>query len=85
MSRDLQPDVPAAGRDPARRPCRALRGPCSSRDKFGKTLPQWRVLSQAAFLDYFNTSGATNGAEASDSLIELNRRVARGVRNRPNG
>ena len=37
------------------------------------------------FLGYFDTSGASNGGtEAVNGLIELHRRIARGLRNREN-
>ena len=49
--------------------------------RLGKTLRQWRE----AFLGYFDTSGASNGGtEAVNGLIELHRRIARGLRNREN-
>lgn len=45
----------------------------------GKTLKQWRE----AFLAYFDTGRASNGGtEAVNGLIELHRRLARGLRNR---
>ncbi|MBC8090911.1 MAG: transposase [Pseudonocardia sp.] len=45
----------------------------------GRTLKQWRE----AFLSYFDTNGASNGGtETVNGLIELHRRIARGVRNR---
>ncbi len=49
--------------------------------RLGRTLAQWRE----AFLAYFDTGGANNGGtEAINGLIELQRRVARGFRNRDN-
>ena len=49
--------------------------------RLGRTLKRWR----AAFLAYFDTAGANNGGtEASNGLIELHRRIARGLRNRDN-
>jgi transposase len=45
------------------------------------TVKQWRE----AFLAYFATAGANlGGTEAINGLIELHRRVARGLRNREN-
>jgi transposase len=47
--------------------------------RLGRTLKQWA----SAFLAYFDTGRASNGAtEAINGLIELHRRVARGFRNR---
>ncbi len=49
--------------------------------RLGRTLKRWR----AAFLAYFDTAGANNGGtEAINGLIELHRRIARGLRNRDN-
>ena len=49
--------------------------------RLGKTLTQWR----SEFLGYFDTNGASNGGtEAVNGLIELHRRIARGLRNRDN-
>jgi transposase len=49
--------------------------------RLGRTLKRWR----AAFLAYFETEGANNGGtEAVNGLIELHRRIARGLRNRHN-
>jgi transposase len=49
--------------------------------RLGRTLLQWR----AAFLAYFHTGRANNGGtEAINGLIELQRRIARGFRNRRN-
>lgn len=49
--------------------------------RLGRTLKQWRQ----AFLAYFDTSGASNsGTQATNGLIELHRRIARGFRNRDN-
>lgn len=47
----------------------------------GRTLRQWKT----AFLAYFDTGRASNGGtEAINGLIELHRRIARGVTNRDN-
>ena len=44
-------------------------------------MKQWRT----AVLAYFTTDGASNGGtEALNALIEMDRRVARGLRNREN-
>lgn len=49
--------------------------------RLGKTLTRWKE----AFLAYFTTSRANNGGtEAVNGLIELQRRIARGFRNRDN-
>ena len=49
--------------------------------RLGKTLKTWR----AEFLGYFDTGSASNGGtEAMNGLIELQRRIARGFRNRDN-
>lgn len=49
--------------------------------RLGRTLLQWR----AAFLAYFDTRRASNGGtEAVNGLIELLRRIARGLTNRDN-
>lgn len=49
--------------------------------RLGKTLRRWR----REFLGYFDTDGASNGGtEAINGLIELHRRIARGLRNRDN-
>jgi transposase len=49
--------------------------------RLGKTLKRWRE----AFLAYFTTRRSSNGGtEAVNGLIELQRRVARGFRNRDN-
>ena len=49
--------------------------------RLGKTLRRWR----SEFLGYFDTDGASNGGtEAVNGLIELHRRIARGLRNRDN-
>lgn len=46
--------------------------------RLGKTLRRW----QNAFLAYFDTGGASNGGtEAINGLIELHRRIARGLTN----
>ena len=47
--------------------------------RLGATLRRWR----REFLGYFDTDGASNGGtEAINGLIELHRRIARGLRNR---
>ncbi len=47
--------------------------------RLGRTLKKWR----RKFLAYFDTAGASNdGTEAVNGAIELDRRVARGFRNR---
>ncbi|CCH74849.1 transposase (fragment) [Nostocoides australiense Ben110] len=49
--------------------------------RLGATLQRWR----SEFLGYFDTNGASNGGtEAVNGLIELHRRIARGLRNRDN-
>ena len=49
--------------------------------RLGTTLKRWG----AAFLAYFDTGRANNGGtEAVNGLIELQRRIARGFRNREN-
>jgi transposase len=49
--------------------------------RLGKTLKRWK----AEFLAYFDTAGASNGGtEAMNGLIELHRRIARGLTNRDN-
>ncbi|CCH79306.1 transposase [Nostocoides japonicum T1-X7] len=49
--------------------------------RLGKTLRRWR----REFLGYFDTDGASNGGtEAVNGLIELHRRIARGLRIRDN-
>ncbi|MGN6687268.1 MAG: ISL3 family transposase [Actinomycetales bacterium] len=49
--------------------------------RLGATLRRWR----SEFLGYFDTDGASNGGtEAINGLIELQRRIARGLRNRDN-
>ncbi|WP_404353146.1 ISL3 family transposase [Phycicoccus jejuensis] len=49
--------------------------------RLGATLRRWR----REFLGYFDTAGASNGGtEAVNGLIELHRRIARGLRNRDN-
>jgi transposase len=49
--------------------------------RLGATLRRWR----SEFLGYFDTDGASNGGtEAVNGLIELHRRIARGLRNREN-
>jgi transposase len=49
--------------------------------RLGTTLRRWR----SEFLGYFDTDGASNGGtEAVNGLIELHRRIARGLRNRDN-
>lgn len=49
--------------------------------RLGKTLRRWR----SEFISYFDTEGASNGGtEAINGLIELHRRIARGLRNRDN-
>jgi len=49
--------------------------------RLGKTLTRWRE----AFLAYFTTNRSNNGGtEAINGLIELQRRIARGFRNRDN-
>ncbi len=49
--------------------------------RLGRTLRQWKQ----SFLAYFDTGGASNGGtEAVNGLIELQRRIARGFRNRDN-
>ena len=46
--------------------------------RLGRTLKRWRT----AFLAYFDTAGSSNGGtEAINGLIELHRRIARGLRN----
>ena len=47
--------------------------------RLGATLRRWR----SEFLGYFDTDGASKGGtEAVNGLIELHRRIARGLRNR---
>jgi transposase len=49
--------------------------------RLGRTLKQWA----SEFLGYFDTNRASNGGtEATNGLIELHRRIARGFRNRDN-
>ena len=49
--------------------------------RLGRSLRQWR----REFLGYFETDGANNGGtEAANGLIELHRRIARGLRNLDN-
>jgi transposase len=46
----------------------------------GRTLRAWKK----EFLAYFTTNRASNGTEAINGIIELHRRIARGLRNPAN-
>ena len=70
-------DTHAAGRGVAEKILAALAScPIPEVARLGKTLRQWRV----AYLGYFDTNGAAS--KPSTGLIELHRRIARGLRNR---
>jgi len=73
---------PRKGRDQARRLLHTLRTcPIPEARRLGKTLRRWRD----AFLAYWTERGASNGGtEAMNGLIELARRVARGIPNADN-
>jgi transposase len=75
-------DTPAAGRAIAEKLLDSFSTcPIPEVARLGRTLNQWRQ----AFLGYFDTAGASNGGtEAINGLIELHRRIARGLRNRDN-
>jgi len=73
---------PRKGRDIARRLLYALKTcPIPEAKRLGNTLRRWRH----AFLAYWTEQGASNGGtEAINGLIELHRRVARGIPNPDN-
>ena len=75
-----QADSPAEGRKIAENVLATFPTcPIKEIKRLGKTLKQWRE----AFLAYFDTGRANNGGtEAVNGLIELQRRIARGFRNR---
>ena len=75
-------DNPAEGRRIAERVLATLPScPIPEIKRLGTTLKRWG----AAFLAYFDTGRANNGGtEAVNGLIELQRRIARGFRNREN-
>ncbi|GAB2827200.1 hypothetical protein GCM10027091_67310 [Streptomyces daliensis] len=75
-----QADSPAEGRKIAEKVLATFPTcPIKEIKRLGKTLRQWRE----AFLAYFDTGRANNGGtEAINGLIELQRRIARGFRNR---
>jgi transposase len=70
---------PRKGRDRARRLQHTLRAcPIPEARRLGNTLRRWRD----AFLAYWTEHGPSNGgAEAMNNLIELHRRIARGIPN----
>jgi transposase len=72
-------DNPKTGRTQARRWLYWIRDcPIPEIKRLGKTLRQWRQ----AFLAYWTERGASNGGtEAINGLIELQRRIARGIPN----
>ncbi len=45
--------------------------------RLGRTLRKWKE----AFLAYFDTGATNGGTEATNGLIELHRRIARGLTN----
>jgi transposase len=71
---------PKAGRDQARRLLHRLRDcPIKEARRLGATLRRWRE----AYLAYWTERGASNGGtEAVNNLIELHRRIARGIPNK---
>jgi transposase len=75
-------DSHAAGRALAEKIVATLHScPIPEVARLGATLRRWR----SEFLGYFDTDGASNGGtEAVNGLIELHRRIARGLRNREN-
>ena len=75
-------DSHAAGRAIAERIVATLHTcPIPEVARLGATLRRWR----SEFLGYFDTDGASNGGtEAVNGLVELHRRIARGLRNRDN-
>ena len=72
-------DIMAAGRAVAETIVATLHiCPIPEVARLGATLHRWR----REFLGYFDTDGASNGGtEAVNGLIELHRRIARGLRN----
>ena len=72
----------ATGRKPAEKVLASFPScPIPEIAPLGRTPKQWAD----AFLGYFRTGGANNGGtEAVNGLIELHRRIARGIRNREN-